>query len=86
MLNAKRMPVRKHEQILVFGHAKTYNPQGLTPLGKVTRQGGSSENYGRRSGSEYFQEFSNYPRDVLEVASEGGRLTPLRNLSHSWST
>src|SRR5574344_2047520 len=51
VLNAKRMPVRQHEQILVFANKKarkTYNPQGLEKKGTITRQGRCSENYGRR--------------------------------------
>lgn len=32
-LNAKKMPLRKHENILVFyKHLPTYNPQGLVPV------------------------------------------------------
>lgn len=73
VLNAKKMPVRCHEQILVFGDGMlAYNAQGLIPYGKTTRQGGVSENYGLRSSSEYTQDFTNWPRDVLEVASERG--------------
>lgn len=74
VLNAKKMPVRKHEQILVFCNTKStfvYNPQGLLRCGKLTRQGGNSDNYGERNKREYFQEFTNYPRDVLEIPSEG---------------
>jgi site-specific DNA-methyltransferase (adenine-specific) len=73
-LNAKKMPVRKHEQILIFCESKAtpvYNPQGLVRHGKIMRQGGNSDNYGERNKKEYFQEFTNYPRDVLEIPSEG---------------
>lgn len=32
-LNAKKMPLRKHENILVFyKHLPTYNPQGIVPV------------------------------------------------------
>lgn len=71
VLNAKKMPVRKHEQILVFGNGRTYNPQGLAVKGTITKQGGSSQNYNARPTADYVQEFTNYPRDVLEFASEG---------------
>ena len=71
VLNAKRMPVRKHELVLVFGVAKTYNAQNLRKKGTVTKQGGNSDNYGARSSADYVQEFENWPRDVLEIASEG---------------
>lgn len=75
VLNAKRMPVRKHEQILVFGGV-TYNAQGLIEKGTITKQGGNSTNYGDRSSSDYVQEFTNWPRDVLEIPSEGKGFHP----------
>jgi len=79
VLNAKKMPVRKHEQILVFCDKKatgTYNPQGLLPKGTETRQGGNSDNYGKRSTEPYTQEYTNWPRDVLEINSEGKTIHP----------
>jgi site-specific DNA-methyltransferase (adenine-specific) len=79
VLNAKKMPVRKHEQILVFCEKKctgTYNPQGLMQKGSITKQGGNSDNYGNRSAKPYMQEFTNWPRDVLEIASEGKTVHP----------
>lgn len=77
VLNAKKMPVRKHEQILVFyGSQPTYNAQGLVSKGTVTKQGGCSDNYGKRSSDEYIQEWTNWPRDVLEIASEGKTVHP----------
>lgn len=76
VLNAKRMPVRKHEQILVFGGRETYNPQGLLRKGTVTKQGGCSDNYGARETASYTQEWTNWPRDVLEVPSEGKTVHP----------
>lgn len=77
VLNAKKMPVRKHEQILVFSTAPTlYNAQGLVAKGTVTKQGGNSYNYGVRSSADYIQEWTNWPRDVLEIASEGKTVHP----------
>ena len=79
VLNAKKMPVRKHEQILIFCRTKCtgiYNAQGLVVKGTVTKQGGNSDNYGERNAKEYLQEFSNWPRDVLEFASEGKTVHP----------
>lgn len=79
VLNAKRMPVRQHEQVLVFGAAcGPYNAQGLAPA-NVTRHDKarhSSKNYGVRGGKDYVQEFTNWPRDVLNIASEGGTVHP----------
>jgi site-specific DNA-methyltransferase (adenine-specific) len=79
VLNAKKMPVRKHEQVLVFCERKAtpvYNAQGLVPKGTVTKQGGNSDNYGARSSEPYVQEYTNWPRDVLEIASEGKTVHP----------
>jgi len=79
VLNAKKMPVRKHEQVLVFCGKKgtgTYNAQGLTYKGTVTKQGGNSDNYGERNAKEYIQEWENWPRDVLEIKSEGKTVHP----------
>lgn len=79
VLNAKRMPVRKHEQILIFATGKTpYNAQGLiacdvTRTDKVSH---SSDNYGKRGGVEYTQQWTNWPRDVLEIASQGKTVHP----------
>src|SRR3990167_476764 len=73
VLNAKKQPVRNHEQILVFYKSQpTYNPQGLIPFNKTIRQGTSSSNYGiRNSNNEYFQENTNYPRTVQLISSKG---------------
>lgn len=79
VLNAKKMPVRKHESVLVFCDRKctgTYNAQGLVKKGTITKQGGSSDNYGGRSSDDYVQEFTNWPRDVIEIKSEGNTTHP----------
>lgn len=75
VLNAKRQPVRQHEHVLVFGNP-AYNPQGLVAHGKTTKQGSSSGNYGARASAPYVQEFTNYPRSVLDIASEGKTVHP----------
>jgi len=77
VLNAKKMPVRKHEMILVFSeNTHRYNAQGLISKGTTTAQGGNSDNYGNRSTKPYIQEWSNWPRDVIEIASEGKTIHP----------
>ena len=79
--NAKKQPLRNIEDILIF-YAKQvkYNPQGLSRINKVRKnsvsQGGnslredvnSSSGKGnlRTKGSEYKQEFTNYPTQILE--------------------
>ncbi len=77
VLNAKLMPVRKHELILVFSKNKNvYNPQNLIPKNSVTKQGGNSDNYGSRNTEPYVQLYTNWPRDVLEIPSEGNTVHP----------
>lgn len=79
VLNAKRMPVRKHEQVLVFCSKKstgTYNAQGLIKKGTMTKQGGNSDNYGERNAGHYMQEFTGWPRDVIDIKSEGKTVHP----------
>jgi len=74
-LNAKRMPLKEHESILVFGKGDTYHPQGVEVYGKITRRGHNGGCYGA-AGNENFQEFTNYPRSVLDIPSEGKTVHP----------
>ena len=75
-LNAKRMPMKNHEDVLVFYRKQpTYNPQGLKPLNKVVRRGHNGECFGK-SGTQNLQERTNYPRSVLEVSSESKTVHP----------
>jgi len=75
-LNARRMPMKIHEDILVFAkNPAPYNPQGLVRYGKVTKRGSNGSNFGV-SGTENFQEFTNYPRSVLEFAGDKGVVHP----------
>lgn len=78
VLNAKKMPVKKHEHVLVFcmSGLPKYIPQGIVPYGKIVRQGGNSDNYGERNRPEYVKQFSGCPRDVIEIASAGNTLHP----------
>jgi site-specific DNA-methyltransferase (adenine-specific) len=70
-LNAKRMPMKNHEDVMVFYKKQpTYNPQGIQRFGKTTRRGGNGGCYGK-SGTENFQEFTNYPRTIQKFPSEG---------------
>jgi site-specific DNA-methyltransferase (adenine-specific) len=75
-LNAKKMPMKLHEDVLVFGlGAYPYNPQGLVPHGKITRRGSNGSNFGK-SGVENLQEFTNYPRSILRVPAEPKAVHP----------
>lgn len=70
-LNAKRRPMRNHEDILVFSKGDIlYNPQGLQEYGKITKRGNNGSNFGK-SGTENFQDKTNYPRSRIEFANDG---------------
>ena len=78
--NAKKMPLKATEDIVVFGATGIYNPQGLVRVDKVCRnsksvgggnvRGDVNESSGkgslRTNGKEYIQEFTNYPTNVLK--------------------
>ena len=75
-LNAKRMPMKNAEDILVFySKQPTYRPQGLKQLNKIVRRGNNGSCYGR-SGNENMQEFTGYPRTIQKFASEGITIHP----------
>jgi site-specific DNA-methyltransferase (adenine-specific) len=70
-LNAHHMPMKKHEDVLVFYAQKpTYNPQGLVPYGKIKKRGNNGRNFGV-SGTENFQASTNYPRSILQFSNDG---------------
>lgn len=68
-LNAKKMPLRKHENILVFyKHLPTYNPQGIVPVenGKERTLNFRTPNvYGKQSLVVPPQKYTNYPGDII---------------------
>ena len=75
-LNAKRMPMKLHENVIVFAKSScSYFPQGLQPYGKLTRRGGNGGNFGV-SGAENFQEWTNYPRSILDFSLDTDKLHP----------
>lgn len=80
VLNAKRQPLRNHENVLVFSYSSNplYNPQGLVPVPVPVpvRQGSSSKNYGERGRYGYTQHVTGYPRTVLEIPSQGKTIHP----------
>lgn len=72
--NAKRMPLRSHELILVFyKKLPTYNPQGLVRLEKpiVNRAAKNSGVYSAMNNIGV-QEYTNYPRSVLHFPNRRG--------------
>ena len=65
VLNAKIMPVKNMEKIHIF-NKHNYYPQGLIEVNKTTKQGGNSDNYGKRNTEPYKQKYTNYPREILK--------------------
>jgi len=73
-LNAKKMPLKEHENILVFyKNLPVYNAQGLIKKEKSTinkglrgrkKQGAGGTNYGK-SVKDAIQTHSNYPKSIL---------------------
>ena len=77
-LNAKKMPMKEHENVLVFyKNLPTYNPQGLVELeSPILRKGkNNGTNYGK-SDKDSYRKVTGYPRDVLEFPSEGKTVHP----------
>lgn len=89
--NAKLQPLRCVEDVVVFYASRpTYNPQGLVYLGKSRSNsatvGGdtvrtdtvASAGKGslRTAGAEYVQEWTNYPKQLLEISRDRSRVHP----------
>ena len=66
-LMAKKRFLNITEDIAIFYKKQcTYNPQGIIRVDKVTKQGrGKSLSQKNERNSEYKQEFTNYPRNIL---------------------
>ena len=79
VLNAKKQPLRNHEDICVFYQKQpTYKPQGVVNCNIQSStgvsSGKSSSNYGairQTESGKYTQKQTGYPRSVLQIASEG---------------
>lgn len=79
-LNAKKMPMKAHENVLVFyKNLPTYNPiktQGHKPTNSYTKHGGDGPNYGRTKigiGSPGGNT-DRYPRSVVVFPSDKQRI------------
>jgi site-specific DNA-methyltransferase (adenine-specific) len=80
-LNAKRIPLREHETILVFyDKLPTYNPQMVDSKGHIRGAFGKRKNY-----SEVYNEFNDdkkemvyqyYPRSTFEICAEMQSIHP----------
>ncbi|WP_282026845.1 DNA-methyltransferase [Limimaricola cinnabarinus] len=77
--NAKRRPLKTVEDVCVF-HARHYYPQGLVRVDRRARNSrstGGDTTGAFRFGGGYTQEWTNYPRDVLDYRSdEGAKVHP----------
>lgn len=77
-LNAKKQPLKEHENVLVFYREQCfYDPQGLVRKEVPTIRKGrdNGRNYGS-SAVDAIQEFENYPRSVLQFPSVGATIHP----------
>ena len=74
-LNAKKMPLKKHENILVFyKHLPTYNPQmreGFNPYYNV-RKNPDSSNYGDYKATPSSSDGTRYPIDIIKFNRDKG--------------
>ena len=69
-LNAKKMPLKEHENILVFyKKLPTYNPQNLIYSPRINKRARNGSNYGK-AGNSNFSEYTNYPKSVLEFSHD----------------
>lgn len=81
-LNAKRMPLQAHEDILVFyKKLPTYNPQMIKgkPYTKKAVTNGDGKNYGKfdRVGTVSINDGTRYPRSVIKIGNDNhGSLHP----------
>lgn len=78
-MNAKKMPLKSHENICVFyKKLPTYNPQGIvTGLSIKTGRSrkGNSRNYGKTGcgNQNYIQTTSNYPKDIISFSNPSNK-------------
>ena len=81
-LNAKRMPMQAHEDILIFyNKLPTYNPQFTEgkPYTKTAVSNGDGNNYGKfdRVGKTAINDGKRYPRSVIKFSNDNhGSLHP----------
>ena len=77
-LMAKRRFLNITEDICIFYKKQcTYNPQGIIKINKITKQGrGKSLSQKNERKSEYVQEYSNYPKNILEFKRDLPNIHP----------
>lgn len=75
-LNAKRAPMKSHENVLVFYEKRpVYNPQKTSGhkrkvANKVNRADKQSECYGKQEGITNYDSTERYPRSIITFASD----------------
>lgn len=72
-LNAKKMPLRRHEDVLIFGTPKIYNPQmvvGSPYSAKRSNPKGHTESYGAHAAVDGSNEGTRYPTSVLPIVAD----------------
>ena len=76
-LNAKKMPMKVHENVLIFYDTlPTYNPQFTKGDPYVSHCDGHSSNYGYQAGAVIVNEGIRYPQDIIEFTSEMDTIHP----------
>lgn len=77
-LNAKKQPLRNHEDVLVFYRQQPiYNPQFTEGKPYRQKQGSGSDNYGAvREGYETVNEGKRYPLTVMDFHQGGQKVHP----------
>ena len=79
-LNAKKMPLRVFEDVVVF-YSKpcTYNPQKTkghkrkVARTKYTKEGGGSQVYGKESRDTFYDSDERYPTGIIEISNANRR-------------
>lgn len=76
-LNANRMPLRAHENILVFYKSlPTYNPQFMQGNPYKSMSGARTTNYGSYARTETINGGTRYPRDVIKMSRDSNNTHP----------
>lgn len=77
-LNAKKMPLKSHENILVFyKEMPTYNPQMRTGFNPYSQKSGrGSSNYGEQISVVTKSDGERYPLDVIKFSRDKDRFHP----------
>ena len=76
-LNAKLMPMKNHENILVFyKKLPTYNPQMREGKPYKTTSGGGSTNYGKQNSVITISKGERYPLSIIKIDKDKNKLHP----------